>query len=194
MRVIEQRVYKFNELSDKAKERARAWWREVTEFEYGYVIDDIKTIGDCLGIDIDKVLFSGFSSIGDGACFVGDYSYKAGWRKELAKTVPYENDLFDIGAYLQNVQKQHTYRLTAKCENCGVYCNSAYMAVYVAHKDDKDVGRAEDELAKALREFADWAYRLLESEYDHQMEDDTIDENIVSNEYEFTEDGKFFKG
>jgi hypothetical protein len=41
-----------------------------------------------------------------------------------------------------------------------------------------------------MRDFADWIYRQLESEYDYANSDESVDENILCNEYEFDENGK----
>lgn len=51
MKIIETPVYIFNELNEKAKEKARSWWRENDVFDdwYEFVMEDAKTIG--LSID-----------------------------------------------------------------------------------------------------------------------------------------------
>lgn len=35
MKIVEMQVYQFHELSDEAKETARAWWREGWEYTWG---------------------------------------------------------------------------------------------------------------------------------------------------------------
>jgi ATP-dependent protease HslVU (ClpYQ) peptidase subunit len=54
-------VYQFDELSDKAKERARDWYREGTcddtywrRLECESVIDDAATVAGFLGLDINQ--------------------------------------------------------------------------------------------------------------------------------------------
>ncbi len=47
----------------------------------------------------------------------------------------------------------------------------------------------EDVISQALRDFAHWIYRQLETEYDYQTSDDQISEMIEANEYEFDETG-----
>ena len=70
-----QNVYTFNELSDTAKESARDWYRSDPFPDWHeFVIDGAKEVGALLGIEIDNIWFSGFSSQGDGACFTGSYS------------------------------------------------------------------------------------------------------------------------
>src|ERR1017187_4227073 len=75
--IIKTEVFKFDELSDAAKEKARQWHREA---DYGdnyfaeCTIDEVKgEIGKALGFDVAEVYWSGFSSQGDGACIVGTW-------------------------------------------------------------------------------------------------------------------------
>ncbi len=51
---------------------------------------------------------------------------------------------------------------------------------------------AEDTIAEALREFARWLYRELESEYRYQTSDEAIDETLAINGCTFTADGERF--
>lgn len=93
MRTIEKTVYQYEELSDKAKEKARAWYLDGEEFDADCTIGDAVTIAGLLGIAIDtraamptsgklrqepRIFYSGFSSQGDGALFEGFYRYKEG--------------------------------------------------------------------------------------------------------------------
>jgi hypothetical protein len=51
---------------------------------------------------------------------------------------------------------------------------------------------AEEIVTKALRDLARWLYRQLEAEYDHLTSDEAIEEEIIVNEYTFTEAGRRF--
>ncbi len=62
--------------------------------------------------------------------------------------------------------------------DCAAFSNS---------KQDCDFVR--DAIDRALRDFADWIYSQLEKEYEYQMSNECVDENIRANEYEFTEEG-----
>ncbi len=103
MRVVETKVYEYEELSDAAKEKARDWYREgnLSSYEWwDYTYEWFETICNCLGVTIKYrsqscwskhkghytvsdpcIFFSGFCSQGDGASFQGTYSYHAhaGW-------------------------------------------------------------------------------------------------------------------
>ena len=57
--VIETTVYKFDELSDEAKQKARDWWREASASDNDnyfaeHVTEDFREICQRIGIQIDK--------------------------------------------------------------------------------------------------------------------------------------------
>lgn len=204
MRTIEKTVFQFDELEDEAKEKAREWYREGDEFFCEYVYKDVATIADILGIDLRQrpvklmngqtrydpaIYYSGFWSQGDGACFEGDYRYKAGAAKAIREYAPQDTELHRIADQLQAVQRQNFYQLRATCSHSGRYYHSGCMSVDVYRYDEKSHD-AEDDIAQLLRDFADWIYAQLEKEYEYQNSDDTVDENIRANEYEFYENGE----
>lgn len=204
-------VYHFAELDDAAKERARDWWRtlEQTDFDAEYVIEDAQRMGEILGITFDQrpvklmngatrydptVYWSGFSSQGDGACFEGRYAYAKGATKAIRKAAPDDKRLHAIADALQVAQKANGYRLEAQCEHSGHYYHSGCMRVEVWSAGDSYRERdlkagADDAITQAMRDFADWIYRQLETEYEWRMADEQVDDAITANEYDFDEQG-----
>jgi hypothetical protein len=86
MRTIQTTVYRFSELSEEAKEKSIETNRDINcgdSFWSECVIEDAKEQAKTIGIDIDHIYYSGFSSQGDGACFDGRYLYKAGAVKAM---------------------------------------------------------------------------------------------------------------
>lgn len=99
-------LYTFEELSDRAKEKARDWYREASNHDewWDSVYEDAIRMAEILGIEIDyrshpgrngrsgwkepKIWFSGFSSQGDGACWEGTYRYTPGALKKLQNEAP----------------------------------------------------------------------------------------------------------
>jgi hypothetical protein len=197
-------LFTFDELSDKAKEKARDWYREDTPFDNDFY--DFKRVAEILGVTLatesiplmngetrraPSIYCSGFWSQGDGACFEGSYSYKPGASKTIRDYAPQDTDLHCIADELQAVQRRYFYKLTASCSHSGHYYHSGCMSVNVDLDDSyaSVSGADEDEIIGALRSLADWLYRQLKSEYEYQNSDEVIDENIRANEYEFEEDG-----
>ena len=211
MRTIETKVYKFDELNDEAKERARQWWREGgTDCELSELcFDDAVECAKIIGIDIDtkqvprmdgrfnehpKIYFSGFSSQGDGACFEGYYSHEKGSTKAIREHAPQDKELHAIADALAEAQKTALYGLSARCKHSGHYYHSGCMSVDVTRIDAKgnDAGVTDNQdamITQCMRDFADWIYSQLENEYEYRNRDEQVDESIRANEYEFEEDG-----
>lgn len=210
----EYTIYKFDELSDKAKEKARDWLRPLQfsdSSDWEFVYDDAATVGALIGIEIDRrtyktigggtgseptIYFSGFSSQGDGACFEGDYSYAKGGLKALKQHIGGESDgdktLINIAERLQNLQRKHFYRLEARMRHSGHYNHSGCMSVDVTRADTRDDFPGEDaeiELKQTMRDFADWIYRQLEAEYEYRISDEQLDDAMQANEYTFDING-----
>lgn len=204
MRTIETKIYQFDELEDRAKERARDWYRQFIFTEsnhWEFVFDDAARVADILGIDLRQrpvklmngstrydpcIYFSGFWSQGDGACFEGTYRYAKGAAKKIREYAPQDERLHRIADELQAVQRRNFYRLIASMSHHG------HMSVEVEDSEDRyrDIGSAEEDIRDLMRSFADWIYRQLEKEYEYQTSDEAVDEAITANEYEFTEDGE----
>lgn len=74
--------FKYDQLNERAKKRARDWYREGIDQNgypwYDYIIDDWKTRLAAKGFEDVDIQFSGFYSQGDGASFTG---YIDDWDK-----------------------------------------------------------------------------------------------------------------
>jgi len=209
MRVIETKVYTFRELSDTAKQTAREWWNSIPDDGYDteFVYEDAATIADLFGLDIrtrlvrtlDKsvrydpcIYYSGFWSQGDGACFEGTYRYKKGALAQVKKYVPTDTRLHRIVKGLQDIQRRFFYKLEARTRHRGHYYHSYCMDVSVESSayNIPCTPEAEDEVTELLRNFADWIYDRLYEEYTWRHEDEQVDELLIINGYEFTENGE----
>lgn len=197
-------LYKFEELSDDAKEKAREWWRNGEQFDPDYVYEDAAAIAELFGLDIRTrpvklmnnttrydpcIYYSGFWSQGDGACFEGSYRYKKGGLKAVKDYAPKDEELHNIVKSLQDLQKKNFYRVYCTTQHSGHYYHSGCMQVECENSyDNRDV-IDEYGFVQCLREFADWIYDRLASEYEWTMSDENVDESIIINEYEFDEGG-----
>jgi hypothetical protein len=145
---------------------------------YGNAKDAARTIG----IDIDDISFSGFWSQGDGASFTGSYAYAKGAAAAIRKEWPKATELHAIADRLQRVQSRNFYQLEASISrSIGHYCHEMTMRVDIDRADGKEVaggawvqGRyvpseAEGEIIDAMRDFARWIYKSLETEYEYQQ-------------------------
>lgn len=212
MRTIEKTVFSFAELSDSAKEKARAWWRDAEaqsgdNFFAESVIEDAATIADLMGINLRQrpvklmdggtryepaVYWSGFSSQGDGACFEGSYTYRKGSVAAVKAHAPCDARLAAIAETLADAQRRNFYRLEASVKHTGRYSHEMSTEIDVFDREDnyRDIGDAGETVTEALRDFMRWIYRQLEAEYNYTMSDESVDESITANEYEFDGEGR----
>lgn len=209
MRTQTTTVYKFDELSDEAKQTATnsnryigvafiEWWDSSFEM--------FAEAAELFGLDIRQtrksfvggghrhdptIFFSGFSSQGDGACFEGYYAYKKGALKATKQAFPTDYELLRIVLDLQALQQRNFYQLTATAKHRGCYSHSGCMDIIVDRADGKAFSDDDEESLKQLmRDFADWIYSCLKKEHDYLHSDEAVAESLRANEVEFTEDGK----
>jgi hypothetical protein len=193
--VIEQTVFSFAELSDRAKEYARGCERErVCDYEWWeYIYEDADTIATLLSIHITRnhpkrdglsINFEGFDR-GGHVTFKGYYSPEHGAIKAVSDHAPQDEVLLKIAQDLTVLQV--TSRLQHGCEIEGKISHSrSRLFVEVDFNNDGD-----DALELALRDiiqrFADWIYRQLEAEYEYLTSDGHIYEGLA--EHQFDENG-----
>jgi len=188
-------VYQLSELSDSAKQTALqtlAMWATEDSFWYETLIEDAKEIGKIIGIDIDNIYFSGFSSQGDGACFTGSYDYAKGSCKAIREYAPRDSDLHDIADGLAAIQKPNFYQLSARVEHSGHYSHEYCTAISVHLDGYPAPAETYDTVTDLLRDFMRWIYKHLELEYEYCTSEETLTENADAIEYEFTESGEIY--
>ena len=176
-RIIETVVYGIDELSDQAKESARAWYRQAGLHDdwYDFVYEDFEAICRILGIalrtspvklfgggtrDQAHVFFRGFWSQGDGASFEGSFCHAKGATRAIRAHAPEDTELHRIADALQAAQRRNFHQLHATIRQRGAYCHEYSMAI--------------------------------EAEYEHQTSDAAVDEIVAINGWTFTAEGRRF--
>lgn len=184
-------LYLYEELSPVAQANARDWYRDAVDGDewWGGIYDDAKQVAALMGIEIDNIYFSGFSSQGDGAQFTGNYSYPGEKGvKAVREYAPKDAVLLEIAEELDQLQGRHNDGLTAEITPTGRYSHEYCTRIDVSAEDDEDEG-TEAELTLILRDFMRWIYRQLKTEYEYLRSDETVADNIIANDYEFTSNG-----
>lgn len=203
-------VYDYDELSEKAQERAREWWRDGLDYEWwDCVYEDAADIAALFGLDIrtklvklmnggtrydPAIYFSGFWNQGDGACFEGEYRYKKGAMKAVKSHAPLDKDLHEIVQGLQEVQKRYFYAIQATTAQQGRYYHEYSMDIRIWMDEDVTCqtlrDNDEETVRGCLRDFASWIYRHLRKEWEWLNSEENVEEGIRANEYEFDIDGR----
>lgn len=207
MRTRTINLYTFDELDAEAKEKARDWYRKAFANDSHWhegVVEDAKKWLAHLGYEVNSILWSGFWSQGDGACFTGswsaarvnlerfkvDYGYRQG-------TPPY-----DSCVALENLAEAFP-DASATLTHRGHYSHERSVVIDCEFEFSADGETEEETRARHLREcdfeaefvavsqnLMRFIYSALEKEYDYQNSDEQVDENIRANEYEFLENGE----
>lgn len=209
--IIETTVYGLDELSDAAKEKARAWYRQVgiDDDWYEFLYEDFQCIAEILGLRLKTVpvrlfdatrqkpciWFSGFWSQGDGACFEGRYNHAKGAPRKIRDHAPKDGELHRIADALQAIQRRNFYQLHADIAHRDRCYHEYCMSISVERDSPTCQDRtadAEEVVAEVLRDLARWLYRQLEREYEYLTSDEVVDEAMIANAYMFTEAGHRF--
>jgi len=188
MRVLETKVYSFDELSDDAKDKAREWWRTCFSQDsdwHEYAIEDAKECMTLLGFAVADVLYTGFWSQGDGACFTGQwYAENVRPVKAMRAHAPKDTKLLRLSRDLNRLARRDK-EACATLTHRDRYCHENTIEFSVdCRRDDTAVT-----LKELGREAMQWIYRQLEAEYEYQTADAQVDDAIRANEYEFTGSG-----
>lgn len=200
-------TYKFEDLSDTAKDHARENYTNDNYLDYDWwdgVFEDAVHVAELLGITIDQrvyktmsgksrsepnISFSGFSSQGDGVSFSGDYRYNP---EAVEQVTAYCNDVELIRIAQGLILMQLTQRLLGfdffPATISGSHWGQTVQATIVDDGID-DVGEPDEECFRQLmQDFADWIHNQLETTYDWLMSDECVD-GYLRDGLEFDEDG-----
>jgi hypothetical protein len=202
MRTITTTVYKLNELSKSSQEVAYQQWCQIDQFEDGFMKDgfmkdDIIELGNCIGININKVLYSGFHSQGDGACFTGDYEYKPNWKAKLEGYAPLDETMNDLGEALEVINKW-SKSFSVNVTHSGRYYHENSVDIDCSYDDceteaeEADRTVACNSVGDLLRKFMKHSYTLLEKEYEYSTSKEAFIDASMANEYEYYSDGKLY--
>ena len=171
MKTVKVNVYKFSELSEQAKEKARNWWREGgLNYEWwDSIYYDAERIGlKITSFDLDR------------------YRHAEG------------NFLLSANEVAANIFKEHgeqceTYKTATQFMEEWEPVFNDYMdengVNYESEMLEGHLMELEEEFLSSLLE--DYSI-MLQNEYEYMYSDEYVNETITINEYDFTEDGSIF--
>lgn len=160
MRVVEEKIYQFEELGDGAKECARYWWRGVAD--YPWHDENIRAIKEfCAHFGVTLKDWS-IGGRGEYLKTNAENFHFRGFTLADAKLLNDKGYFPDSGLWLDGTIIQSFY------------------------EDFKKNGDALYAFQKGL----ETALKAINDDIYYQFSDEAIDEMLISNEYEFTESGK----
>jgi hypothetical protein len=192
---IEKTVFAYSELSESAKERARAWWLEGYEGDAEWIRDEVKEAAEMLGISLEErgkdtaVYWQAGHCQSDGASFAGSYRYRKGALSDIRAQYPKDETLQQIAKDLQEAQRRAFWALTASITSRRTTSISVDVSDGRTRYGDT-TPELEGAISEAMRDFQQWIYRLAIETHDFQTSDENIAESMAANEYRFDEHGR----
>lgn len=213
MRIAEVKVYGFNELSDKAKEKVCDHVR--SHWDYPWHSDNQKSLDEFTRIfpvkikDYEYGCDRGYISFD----FVADEAIEDLCGIRLLKFLwnNYKQDLYKGKYYHVPISNRviHHKRVVSKQLQNGNVHNGYYSAITLKCECPLTGYYMDDELIDPIMKFmknpTDMSFKDLmrkclyswvnacDADVDHYFSDESIAEMLEANDYEFTEDGGFFQ-
>jgi hypothetical protein len=214
--IAEQTRFKYEELSDEAKEKVKQWWYEDgAEHEWwDCVYEDAKEQGKELGFDIGRINFSGFYSQGDGACWSGQIGIVRWMRAHCKDSIALDAwaQLVDEGwldSTLAIGYRDHPYRsgtmsvswyaeldgiedneVEGECIFKGMPANELVKLITSSDLEYKSMADLTEAIEQSAREYADKIYNQLREEYEYITSEANLIEMCEINDWRFDDEGR----
>jgi len=172
------KVYKFEELSDEAKERALEDNRYVLVEDYAWY-DFIYDEADMIGIEIEGFdLYEGYIKIKLNTSVLNSVESAMQWFGESTEEYKLVKSYYDAIMKLADSDEVKEYLE----ENPD---DDAYDAIYNMSLDDRFYNEYISDMKRLF-------LKMLEDTYDYLISDEAIIKYFDNNDYEFFENGKVF--
>lgn len=219
-RQVNKTVYKYAELSDRAKQKARGWWAELeaSSGDHSYAecaTDELQRFGKMLGIEIAKrgsELRVCWDTNPIGASFTSKWRARNVDIAQLLDDVPAstaehkmpQNDLLrSIALSIQAIAQRYPDAHGATDAGRDSHHMTASVDLSADHDDEThtraewaEIEREEDDTRERmegyLMELAGWYATEVNAAYEYSYSDEAIAESIEANECEFNSDGSAY--
>ena len=188
MKTIEIKLYEFNELSEKAQERALEDLRDInveSDSWFDYIMEDAKEF--CLSIEEFDLYRKNCEVV---------FLYNA---KETIKAIKenaggellgiaqeYEQQIKELFKAYSDYDKYREWLMERGYTLDGLEFED-WVLEETEYEEDK-----ENIYIEFLDEIGEYYLSMLQSSYDYSISDEAIIDTIEANGYEFTEDGKLY--
>lgn len=183
------RTYKFKDLPQSAKEKLIEENRGINiHYEWYYPeYEHAKSVAEVLGIDIDRIYFTGFWSQGSGASFTGRVRYNKDMLKQIKK-VTNDEEILRIAKEIHRLQRKTCYTTYITVDRRGYYYHEKSMVISEIRSDKGNPYELEHDWLEVFADFSLWIYKNLERTYDFLISDASVIEALEDNEYVLLED------
>ena len=203
MYYVKKAVYKYNELSDKAKQVAneKIFYDNQEYHDYADIVTLAVEAGEAIGIAIDHNKNGSpvieYDIYGTGLRYAGTYTYKPDALENL-KTIGYgsSSEIVKIANVLKAAQKTVDFCFNSKITFFGRCPHSRSMEFenYYEDEDEADITddawpAAKSNIEAAIRKFADYIYSEIMAEYEYRNSDKAVAEFFEYSDYQFYENG-----
>lgn len=193
MKTVEKYLYEYEDL---LKPENSGLLEKVIE-NYFYInvehdwasLENYSLVAELMGFYNFNVLWSGFHSQGDGACFECRYQYEKQSVKKIKKEFPSWLELHELAKELQDLQQVNLYQVLGGSKHSGHYYHEYCMDISLERNDYKEIIN-EKGFFECFRKFARLIYESLNEDYNNLTSKESILETIEANNYTFNEYGK----
>jgi hypothetical protein len=195
-------LYTYEELSDSAKEAAKAWLSSCREtWDFDSVLEDFQRVAAILGIALrthpirtmggatryePNIYWSLGYCQSDYASFEGQWTFSKGMAKAIREYAPKDGELHAIANLVTAIFAKGFYR-----DSFTVRYQDRYGFTVEPSElrwSDAATDRAE-ELREPCKRLAQWLYDQLRAEDEYMSSDEYVEEAMSANGYTFDEDG-----
>lgn len=209
MKTIKIEVYTFEQLSEKSKETAIDYFRNIN-VDQGWweaVYDDFKEIANLFGISVDlkRTYFDGFYHQGQGSSYTASVNaikmiegVKVQAWKKYSPNEKFKLQPLSIDRRVIELIHDGTIDVYATVTP-GYRCASIAVSVYFRYggtsctnydKIDKNLEGVEDWVTNVCEELNHFLFKKLRDEFDYLTSNEAVIETIIADDYDFTREGK----
>lgn len=195
--ILQTTVYKYSELADAAKAKARDWFTADNDNDGwgGFLIEEWRDeILPALGFEDAEISYSGFYSQGDGASFVCSVdivkyceAFKVPLRPMVAKLI--SDGKIDVSVWISpnGLRNLYSHENTVLVEYDIQGLSPDTWPLLWAHIEAV-CQTVQANARLTMRKL----YKALEDAYDYEMGEGNVGRILEDNDYLFTEQGQYF--
>lgn len=186
-RVIHKTVYKYEELTERAKERARQWYTsDGLDYEWWEATyEDAKRMLTLLGFVLSEIHFDSHYDV----TFTGHFYVTHAQIENLKTEAPLDKDLHAIADTIASLRNDILLAHDPNSDDEPTFPSASIGISGGVRQIEASTAHEEDIVLEILRRARQWVSLQLRKEEEYLTSDEVVAENICANEYEFDGQG-----